>query len=206
MFRRTNGSQGREMAPERELRPGDWAIMALLAEQPSHGWALAETLKPDGEIGAVWHLARPVVYRTLESLEQQGLIEPVALERSPHGPHRVVFTVASRGRGGLYEWLAEPVEHITEIRSLFLLNLVFAARAGIDREPLVRAQRELVEAEATAAELELAGRTDVDRVYGQFRRDEAQAVLGFLDSLIDESHRDSRQPAAVNGRPLQRSL
>src|SRR5215510_13063241 len=134
------------MAPERELGPGEWAIVALLAEQPSHGWALAETLRPDGEIGAVWHVARPVVYRTLESLEQQGLIEPVTLERSPHGPHRVVFAATSRARRGLHAWLAEPVEHITEIRSVFLLKLVFSSRAGIDREPLVLAQRAVVEA------------------------------------------------------------
>src|SRR5262249_40003871 len=99
-----------------------------------------------------------------------------------------------------------PVEHIAQIRSLFLLKLVLAARAGIDREPLLRAQRALVEAEAAAAEVELAGRTDVDEVYGQFRRDEAQAVLGFLDSLLDESLADSRQPAGVNGPPLERSI
>jgi len=68
--------------PERELGPGEWAIIALLAEQPIHGWGLMQKLKPEGEIGAVWSLPRPAVYRSLEYLQQRGMIEQHGLERS----------------------------------------------------------------------------------------------------------------------------
>ena len=29
------------MTVERELAPGEWSVLALLAEEPGHGWALA---------------------------------------------------------------------------------------------------------------------------------------------------------------------
>jgi PadR family transcriptional regulator AphA len=74
------------MADERELAPGEWSVLGLLAEQPAHGWALAAELAPDGGIGSVWSLGRPLVYRSLEILERRGLIEPAGLEDSVRGP------------------------------------------------------------------------------------------------------------------------
>src|SRR5262245_15806000 len=131
--------------PEKEVGPGEWAIIALLAEQPIHGWGLIQKLKPDGEIGAVWSLPRPAVYRSLEQLQQRGLIEQNGLERSQRGPYRMVFRTTQKGRAALKAWLAAPVEHVREVRWLFLLKLVLAARAGIDREPMIRAQRAVLE-------------------------------------------------------------
>ena len=69
------------MTVERELAPGEWSVLALLAEEPGHGWALARQMARDGEIGRVWALGRPLVYRALELLEERGLIEPAGSER-----------------------------------------------------------------------------------------------------------------------------
>src|SRR5512138_2025232 len=99
------------MAEERELAPGEWSVLALLAERPSHGWALAEALAPDGEIGCVWSLGRPLVYRSFAILEARGLIEPVGPEPSARGPKRTVFRVTDDGRIELDRWFAEPVAH-----------------------------------------------------------------------------------------------
>ena len=33
----------------RELAPGEWSVLALLADAPAHGWALAEGDVADGE-------------------------------------------------------------------------------------------------------------------------------------------------------------
>ena len=141
--------------PAKELGPGEWAIVALLAEQPIHGWGLVQKLKPEGEIGAVWSLPRPAVYRSLDQLQQHGLIEPDRLERSERGPYRMVFRTTRQGRAALDAWLAAPVEHVREIRWLFLLKLVLAARAGIDREPLIRAQRAVLSPALAALEARL---------------------------------------------------
>ena len=52
-----------------ELSPGEWAVLALLNERPTHGFALARALAPGGEIGRVWSFRRPLVYRALETLQ-----------------------------------------------------------------------------------------------------------------------------------------
>jgi PadR family transcriptional regulator AphA len=174
------------VSEERELGPGEWAIVGLLAEQPMHGWALIRKLKPDGEIGAVWSLPRPTVYRSLEHLEQRGLIEESGLERSERGPYRMVFRVTPKGRSALEAWLAEPVGHVREIRWLFLLKLVLAARAGIDREPLIRAQREVLAPSLAKLEAKLGQGSEAEDLTLRFRIDTTRAVLAFLDDLLEE--------------------
>ncbi len=59
-----------------ELSAGEWAVLALLREEPAHGFALARAMAPDGEVGQVWAMRRPLVYRALETLEQRELIRP----------------------------------------------------------------------------------------------------------------------------------
>src|SRR5436190_2058593 len=60
---------------ERTLAPGEWAVLALLSERPAHGWALAGELGRSGELGSVWSLGRPLVYRSIDILAERGLIE-----------------------------------------------------------------------------------------------------------------------------------
>ena len=171
---------------ERELGPGEWAIVGLIAEQPQHGWSLIQKLKPDGEIGAVWSLPRPSVYRALETLQQRGLIEESRLERGERGPYRMVFQTTRQGRAALKAWLAAPVEHVREIRWLFLLKLVLAARAGIDREPMIRAQRAVLEPSVAALEEKLGQGSEAEDIYVRFRLDTTRAVLHFLDDLLEQ--------------------
>src|SRR5262245_21946897 len=172
---------------ERELGPGSWAIVALLAEQPMHGWALIQMLKPEGEIGAVWSLPRPAVYRALEDLEHRGLIEEGRLERGERGPHRVIFKTTARGRRDLKAWLAQPVEHVREVRWLFLLKLVLAARAGIDREPMIRAQRAVLLPSIKALEEKLGHGTEAEEITIRFRLDATRSVVHFLDDLLADA-------------------
>ena len=100
------------MSDERELAPGEWSVLGLLAGQPAHGWALATALAPDGEIGCVWSLGRPLVYRSLEILEKRGLVEPGGLEASVRGPKRTVYRVTGAGREALDRWLEERAEQL----------------------------------------------------------------------------------------------
>jgi PadR family transcriptional regulator AphA len=183
-------------ASGREFGPGDWSILALLAEKPAHGWALAAKFKPEGEIGAVWSIPRPSIYRSLDTLKQRGFVETAKLEQSERGPYREVYRTTRRGRAALKEWLAEPVDHIRDIRSVFLLKLVLAARAGVDRKPMVRAQRDFVASLMNGMEGKPAPGTEPERLYQLFRRDSARALLRFLDDLLDEVPGESPQPAA----------
>ena len=172
---------------ERELGPGDWAVVALLAEAPSHGWGLIRKFRPDGEIGAVWSLPRPAVYRSLDLLQRRGLIEEERVERSERGPHRVVYRATRKGRTALKAWVAEPVEHVRDIRLLFLLKLVLAARAGIDRTPMIHAQRAVLAPSLDALEAKLGHGSEAEEITLRFRIDTTRAVLRFLDDLLGEA-------------------
>jgi DNA-binding PadR family transcriptional regulator len=174
---------------ERELAPGEWSVLALLAEEPGHGWALARQMARDGEIGRVWALGRPLVYRALELLETRGLIEPAGSERGVRGPNRTVFRATDAGRTALAEWLEVPVEHVRDVRSLLLLKLVLIDRAEIDRSGLLLAQRELVVPAISALESRLAESTGSEAIFIRFRLESTRAVLEFIDGLLAERPR-----------------
>src|SRR6516225_1141748 len=130
---------------DRVLAPGEWAVLALLCERPAHGWALAGQLAPTGELGSIWSLTRPLVYRSLEILEARQLIAPAGSEPGVRGPNRTIFRATAAGHEAVGLWLSEPVEHVREGRSLLLLKLVFAQRNCIDPRPMLLAQREALE-------------------------------------------------------------
>jgi PadR family transcriptional regulator AphA len=170
------------MADERDLAPGEWSVLALLAEQPAHGWALATALAPEGEIGCVWSLGRPLVYRSLEILERRGLVEPAGLEPSVRGPKRTVFRVTAAGRAELDRWFAEPVVHVHEIRSLLLLKLVFGERLGVDLRPMLDRQLELLEERAEQLEARIDESAGAERIMTRFRLETALAARRFVET------------------------
>jgi DNA-binding PadR family transcriptional regulator len=169
-------------------------VLALVSERPAHGWALAKEMSSSGEVGGVWSVGRPLVYRTLEQLQARQLVEPLAREQSIRGPSRELFAATEAGRMALRRWLAEPVDHVREIRSVFLLKLILIGRAGLETRPLLEAQRDVI---ATAVET-LRRKFDVsegsERVVNRFRLETASAVIDFIEALLDP---EQRQPTAV---------
>jgi DNA-binding PadR family transcriptional regulator len=161
-----------------QLLLGEWACLGLLCESSRHGFAIAALLKPDGEIGRVWSLSRPLTYRALDQLVERGLVRPVVEEPSDAGPNRTVLAATPAGRRMFRRWVASPVEHLRDVRSELLLKLLLAERSGIDVTAMVAAQRARV-AEQVAA---LAARRD-DDVVGLWRHESSSAALRFLDAL-----------------------
>ena len=188
-----------------DLTPSEYAVLALVAEKPIHGWALSVKLAKGGEIGAIWSLGRPLVYHSLERLEQEKLIKPVGLERGDRGPHRVVYGATPKGRAALRSWLVGPVEHVRDIRSLFLLKVVLSQRVGIDVEPLLVAQRAVLVPFVTWLEAQL---DDVDPVGSPgeatmlyFRLETAKTIVRFIDGMLDDpAKRTVHKPATGRGR------
>ena len=79
------------------LSLAEHAILAMLSERPAHGFAIARLTAPGGELGQIWHIPRPVVYRSLGRLLDAGLITPTAIE-SGRGPQRTIYTATAQGR------------------------------------------------------------------------------------------------------------
>src|SRR5262249_37037548 len=128
------------------MTPSEWAVLALLAEGPTHGFAIARAIGEGGEIGRVWSLRRPRVYYAIEALIRAGFARPPGTEASRSGPARTVLEITPDGGRAIDAWLQTPVEHIRDARSQLLLKLLFLERRQADPGPLLVAQRARFEA------------------------------------------------------------
>lgn len=162
-------------------------MLALLGERPAHGWALATQLSTTGELGAVWTMGRPLVYRSLEILEQRRLIEAAGLEPGARGPNRTIFRVTPAGSEALTQWLQEPVEHVRDVRSLLLLKLVFASRLDVDPRPMLAAQNDAIAAAVRALEARIRRSRGTEEILLRFRLESTRAVLRFIDGTIERA-------------------
>jgi DNA-binding PadR family transcriptional regulator len=172
---------------ERVLAPGEWAVLALLAERPAHGWALASELGPDGELGSVWSLGRPLVYRSIEILAERDLIEPAGHEPGLRGPNRTIYRTTCTGATALAHWLEEPVEHVRDVRSQLLLKLIFAERTGLDPTPILSAQHRSVSAAVVKLEARLGESSGTEAILTRFRLESTRGVLRFVEGLLEPS-------------------
>ncbi len=154
-------------------------MLALLTESPRHGYDVASELRPGTEIGAVWRVSRPLVYRAVERLVDLGLAEARREEPGAGGPRRVVHAASRAGRTAVRRWLTTPVDHLRDVRSELLVKLVLARRLRVDTAPLVRAQRSAFAPALTA----LAARPDEADPVALWRHHSAASVAAFLTDL-----------------------
>jgi len=166
------------------MPPSEWAVLALLAEGPTHGFALARAMAEDGEIGRVWSLRRPRVYYAIEALTRRGLARPDRTVPSRSGPDRTVLRITPAGRRAVTEWLGTPIEHIRDARSLLLLKLLFLDRRGSDPGPLLAAQRERFERIADRLQNSVNETRGFDQTLLRWRLETATAALRFIDSVM----------------------
>jgi DNA-binding PadR family transcriptional regulator len=160
-----------------QLATGEWAVLALLAEGPSHGFAIARALAPGGDVGRVWAMRRPLVYRTLDVLVERELVRAAGTEPSESGPPRTVLEITGEGRERIDRWLLTPVEHVRDARADLMLKLLFLDRAGRDPAPLLATQRERFA--HIAAELERG-----EGFLELWRLEMTRAAIRFVDQLM----------------------
>ncbi len=179
------------------MTPSEWAVLALLAEGPSHGFAMARAMAEDGEIGRVWSLRRPRVYYAIEALTGLGFARPAETTPSRSGPDRTVLRITPSGRRAVTDWLATPVEHVRDARSLLLLKLLFLDRREIDPGPLLRAQRARFESIVGRLQASVDLAHGFDATLLRWRLETASAAVRFIDAMIEAS--STGAAAAVAG-------
>lgn len=159
-------------------------MLAVLREGPAHGFAIAALTAPAGDLGRVWQLPRPVIYRALSRLEEAGLAVPTVVESGP-GPQRTVYALTPSGTSAVDGWLAEPVGRVRQLRSHLLMKLALLDRRGLPAEPLLTAQRAVLEriAESIAAERDES--KGFESVLLTWRHTNATAALRFLNEIAD---------------------
>jgi PadR family transcriptional regulator AphA len=167
-----------------QLSAGEWAVLALCVERPLHGFGLAAELAPDGDVGRVWAVPRPLVYRALERLETLELVEDLGTHDSPSGPPRRVLGATAAARARVDAWLREPVDHVRDARYLLLLKLLFLHRRDRDAAPLVRAQARTYGEIERRLEQRLPEADGFERVLVAWRLESARAATRFLAGLV----------------------
>src|SRR5512140_3178361 len=122
-----------------ERGPVQYAILALLAQEPRHGYELHDLFRT--LLGGPWELNTGQVYSSLERLARDGLVVEARVERAG-GPDKRVWSLADPGRAELSAWLAAPVRRDYRLRDELFLKLVLAVFTGAGSPRIVlQAQR-----------------------------------------------------------------
>lgn len=172
----------------RDLLPGEYAILGLLLEGPMHGYEMARHF--DGhELVTVCPIEQSSLYTYLRNVEGRGL---VSWEESRVGarPPRKIYALTADGEEAIRRWLDAPVLRIREVRLDFLLKLYFLHR--MDPE----AERELLDLQIDVCRDYLAtldrepDSTPFLRLVHGSKRSAALGTLNWLRSYADELDRE----------------
>jgi DNA-binding PadR family transcriptional regulator len=172
--------------PRDELTAAEWAVLALLSEGRAHGFGLARAMAPSGEVGRVWALRRPLVYRALATLQRLGLARATTTEPSRSGPQRTILEATPAGKRAVAQWVTEPVDHVRDGRSLLMLKLLFTTRRGASPQPLLAAQRERFSTQAENLSAAADAAEGFDRALLVWRLESTAAAVRFTDAMLEE--------------------
>jgi molybdopterin-binding protein len=153
--------------------------LTLIEQGVSHGWALGTTLAPDGAVGRIWSLSRPLTYRAVDGLVDKRLVARRGEARG-HGRNRMTLVPTPAGRRLSKRWLDVPVEHLRDVRTELLVKLTLRERAGLGNEQLLEAQRRQFGPAIDVLTTTHPG----DDLVGLWRRESARAVRRFLDQAL----------------------
>lgn len=112
------------------------ALLALLTEQPQHGYHLKSEF--ERRTGSTWPLNIGQVYTTLQRLERDGLVRASA----PENDGSVLYATTPPGSEEVDRWWATPVDRDAPARDELAIKLAMAVTVpGVDVSGLVQRQR-----------------------------------------------------------------
>lgn len=166
-----------------QLSLAEWIVLALIAEEPSHGFAIAAVTGDGGELGRVWQVPRPIVYRAAGRLIDLGMVQVTETRPGERGPQRSIMAATSAGKAAVRGWLREPVEHVREVRSALLVKLALLDRRGEPADALIHSQRAVFRPIHDALAARQRQEQDFSRVLAAFRTESVGSALRFLDEI-----------------------
>ena len=183
-----------------DLTAGEWAVLALLAEAPSHGFALARAMAPDGDVGRVWSRPPPARLPRRRHAHGDGPRAPRRDRREPDRPARTILEATPNGKRAVTRWLGTPVEHVRDGRSLLMLKLLFLARRDADPSALLGAQREVFTALAVRLTAAADAAEGFDRALALWRLESTTAALRFVETMLHAPVPSAMHGAHAGGR------
>ena len=133
----------------------DWVVLALVAEAPRHGFAVAKEVAADAALGEVWTVPRPLVYRVTRS-----------------------------GSARVARWLDQPVAHPREVRTELLVKLMLRSRRGRPLTPLAQRQLERFAPMTDGLEQRARAADGADRVVARWRVESIGAIRRTLEAIV----------------------
>jgi PadR family transcriptional regulator AphA len=170
-----------------DLSLTEWAILAVLAEGNTHGFAISKEFAADGDLGQIWTVRRPIVYRTLTQLEGHRLIRPLRSEPGHGGPTRLLLGVTGAGKSAVDRWLLTPSDHVRDLRTQLLLQFRFLDRRGLDLSPLAEAQLEVLTPILASLRHQAAATAGFAGLIAQWRYESTEAAVRVLEGLVRQT-------------------
>lgn len=122
------------------------AILGFLEIRPLTGYDLKKGF--DGSVQHFWPADQAQIYRTLNKLDEAGLVA-VELVEQEDKPDRKVYHITENGRSALYTWLSSTLPPISE-REPQMVRIFFSGFVE-DETLLLRLQESLTQEQANLA-------------------------------------------------------
>ena len=162
----------------------DHIVLTLVCEKPLHGFAISKELDTDESLVAVMKVRRPLVYRSINSLEAAGLIKPTKTEAGVQGSERTVYSPTARGKTTSTEWLESIVEHPRDARIELLAKFVLRGRSNMSNTRLAKRQRDLFSTFAKDFKVRERSADPNTKLVARWRYESINAMIRLLDSVI----------------------
>lgn len=162
--------------------PAENILLALLCERPMHGYELAQLVKTDAALRAIWRIELSEVYFLLRKLLKQGFIAAEA-ETPGAGPRRVIYAPTPAGEAALETWLTTPEKYPRDLRTALLARIYLALR----RDPALAVR--LVDAQNMhlqdwlERERDRSHEDEIVALVHRFRAAQVEAALAALAEL-----------------------
>ena len=166
-----------------ELSVTEWAVLGILAEGTTHGFAIAREFTLAGSVGPIWTIPRPLVYRAISTLKDHDYAKPAGSSPGAAGPQRALLKISRSGQAALDKWLDEPIAHVRDARTHFIIKLLLLDRSHKSSALLVKRQREMLVPIIAGLESGLHGAEGFDAILRNWRLCSAQAFDVFLGQL-----------------------
>lgn len=118
-----------------------YVLLGALNYQAATGYQLKQFV--DNSARHFWHAETSQIYRTLNSLEEGGLLVSEIQEQEDR-PDRRLYQITPTGRANLLAWLSRPMTELQPTKDSLLVRLFFSAQ--LDKETILtqlRLQRAL---------------------------------------------------------------
>ncbi|GAB4509118.1 MAG: hypothetical protein OHK0046_03500 [Anaerolineae bacterium] len=106
-----------------------YVLLGALSYQPFTGYQLKQFV--DNSAKHFWYAQTSQIYRTLDKLEEEGLLTS-EIEAQQERPDRRLYHLLPAGRADLLAWLAQPMTEVEPTKETLLVKLFFSAQ--LDKE------------------------------------------------------------------------